>query len=215
MTHLGYPQQVSLAHAPPLLSFPISANADRHEVFRYPDRSGIQASFPVSRPKWHSGQCSDVQIEEVSDDQVDATYGVQARFPIFRSKWHSGQFSDVQIEVISSIQTDERHSGHGYFCVTIYFGIQFNILFRYSNWLSPYQTNSSFKTTSLPILTDIVTSLHFSANFWAFIVFNPLIPRKCESRCYLLFGSPVDWIGAAVIPQNLPFIFPEKKKTKK
>jgi hypothetical protein len=35
--------------------------------------------------------------------------------------------SDAQIEVISSIQIDERHSGHGYFCVTIYFGIQANI----------------------------------------------------------------------------------------
>ena len=98
MTYLCYPQQVSLAHAPPLLSFPISANADRHEVFRYPDRSGIQASFPVSRPKWHSGQCSDVQIEEVSD-----------------------------------VQVEERHSDHGYFCVTIYFGIQVNILFQYSD----------------------------------------------------------------------------------
>jgi hypothetical protein len=142
------------------------------------------------------------------------------KFPVFRPKWHSGQFTgvqtdvsnlisfDAQIEVISSIQTDERHSGHGYLCVTIYFGIQVNILFRYSDWLSPYQTDSSFKTTSLPILTGIVTSLHFSANFRAFIVFNPLIPRKHESRCYLLSRSPVDWIGAAVIPQNLPFIFP-------
>ena len=121
MTYLCYPQQVSLAHAPPLLSFPISANADRHEVFRYPDRSGIQASFPVSRPKWHSGQFSDVQIEEVSDIQVDATCGIQASFlfqtevafrPVFRCSdrrsfrrsgrcnlWHSGQFSDIQIEV--------------------------------------------------------------------------------------------------------------------
>jgi hypothetical protein len=61
-------------------------------VFRYSDRSGIQASFPVFRPMF--------------DNQVS---------------------SDAQIEVISSIQIDERHSGHGYFCVTIYFGIQANI----------------------------------------------------------------------------------------
>ena len=183
MTYLCYPQQVSLAHAPPLLSFPISADADRHEV------SGIQTEVAF-RPVF---RCSDRR-----------SFRRSGRCNL----WHSGQFSDVQIEVISSIQTDERHSGHGYFCVTIYFGIQVNILFRYSDWLSPYQTDSSFKTTSLPILTGIVTSLHFSANFRAFIVFNPLIPRKHESRCYLLSRSPVDWIGAAVIPQNLPFIFP-------
>ena len=78
---------MSLAHAPRLLSFPISADADRHEV------------FPVFRPKWHSGQFSDVQIEEVSDIQVDATCGIQASFPVFRPKWHSGQFPGVQTDV--------------------------------------------------------------------------------------------------------------------
>ena len=157
--------------------------------------------------KLHRPECRKLLRSEHRKIGLNATSCIQASVPIFWSKWHSGQFSDVQIEVISSIQTDERHSGHGYFCVTIYFGIQVNILFRYSDWLSPYQTDSSFKTTSLPILTGIVTSLHFSANFRAFIVFNPLIPRKHESRCYLLSRSPVDWIGAAVIPQNLPFIF--------
>ncbi|KAI5389165.1 hypothetical protein KIW84_074715 [Lathyrus oleraceus] len=166
MTYLCYPQQVSLAHAPPLLSFPISANADRHEVFRYPDRSGIQASvpmfrskkfptfrsmqlvafkpvFPVSRPKWHSDQFSGIQTEvafrpvfrypDRSGIQASVPMfrskkfptfrsmqlvafrpvfrysdrsGIQANFPIFRSKWHSGQFSDVQIEEGSDVQVD-------------------------------------------------------------------------------------------------------------
>ncbi|KAI5421966.1 hypothetical protein KIW84_045423 [Lathyrus oleraceus] len=215
------------------VSFWYSDRSGIQASFRYSDRSGIQASFwysnrsgvqfpvfipkwhsdqfpvfrpkwhsgqfPVFRPKWRSGQFSDVQIEEDSDVQVDATYDIQASFLMFRSKkfptfrsmqlvafrpvsgiqtevafrpvsgiqievafrpvfrcsdrrsfrhsgrhnlWHSGQplgvqtdinnliSSDVQIEVISSIQTDERHSGHGYFYVTIYFGIQVNILFR-------------------------------------------------------------------------------------
>ena len=196
MTYLYYSQQGSLAHAPPQLSFSlflpmltgmkvsgIQTEVAFRPVFRCSDRRSFRHSG--RRNLWHSGQPLDVQTD--INNLIS---------------------SDVQIEVISSIQTDERHSGHGYFCVTIYFGIQVNILFRYSDWLSPYQTDSSFKTTSLPILTDIVTSLHFSANFWAFIVFNPLIPRKYESSCHLLSGSPVDWIGAAVIPQNLPFIFP-------
>ncbi|KAI5399047.1 hypothetical protein KIW84_064424 [Lathyrus oleraceus] len=93
-------------------------------VFRYPDRSGVQASFPVSRPKWRSGQFSGIQTEVAFRPvfQYPDRSGIQASFPVSRPKWHSGQFSDVQIEVLSSIQTDERHSGHGYFCVTIYFG---------------------------------------------------------------------------------------------
>jgi hypothetical protein len=70
-----------------IIIFPISVDADRHEV------------FPVFRPKWHSGQFSDVQIEEVSDIQVDATCGIQASFPVFRPKWHSGQFPGVQTDV--------------------------------------------------------------------------------------------------------------------
>ncbi|KAI5410067.1 hypothetical protein KIW84_055519 [Lathyrus oleraceus] len=151
-------------------------------VFRCSDRRSFRRSgqrnlwhscqFPVFRPKWHPGQfsdvqieeVSDVQIEEVSDIQVDATCGIQASFPMFRSKkfptFRSMQLvafrpvfrysdrsgaqasfpvfipmfdnlvsSDAQIEVISSIQIDERHSGHGYFCVTICFGIQANTLF--------------------------------------------------------------------------------------
>ncbi|KAI5410453.1 hypothetical protein KIW84_055818 [Lathyrus oleraceus] len=77
-----------------IIIFPISADVDRHE------------SFLVFRPKWHSGQFSDVQIEEVSDVQVDATCGIQASFPVFRPKWHSGQFSDVQIEEVSDVQVD-------------------------------------------------------------------------------------------------------------
>ena len=55
---------------------------------------------------WHSGQFSNVQIEEVSDVQVDVTCGIQASFPVFRLKWHSGQFSDVQIEEGSDVQVD-------------------------------------------------------------------------------------------------------------
>ena len=55
--------------------------------------------FPVFRPKWRSGQFSDVQIEEVSDIQVDATCGIHASFPVFRPKWHTGQFPGVQTDV--------------------------------------------------------------------------------------------------------------------
>jgi hypothetical protein len=131
-------------------------------VFRYSDRSGIQASFPVFRPMF--------------DNQVS---------------------SDAQMEVISSIQIDERHSGHGYFYVTIYFGIQANILFSvFRPTLTVpdgFFVDAQIKTTSLPILTGIITSFfHFNVNFRAFIVFNHLIPRKCESRRYLPFEFPVD-----------------------
>jgi hypothetical protein len=105
--------------------------------------------------------------------------------------------SDAQIEVVSSIQTDEWHSGHGYSCVTIYFGIQANIsfsVFRPTLTVPDgFFVDAQIKTTSLPILTGIVTQFfHFSVNFRAFIIFNHLISRKCESRCYLPFGSPVD-----------------------
>ena len=55
-----------------------------------------------------------------------------------------------------SVQTNVRRSGHGYPCVTIYFGIQVNFLFRYSGRFSPYQTDSSFGIASLPILTGMV-----------------------------------------------------------
>jgi hypothetical protein len=83
-------------------------------------------------------------------------------------------FSDIQIKVVFrpdfrwsdqhwyshipmlSVQTNVRRSGHGYSCVTIYFGIQVNFLFRYSGRFSPYQTDSSFEIASLPILTGIV-----------------------------------------------------------
>ena len=161
-------------------------------VFRYSDRSGIQASVPMFRSKKFPTFRSMQLVAFRPVFRYSDRSGIQASFPVFRPMFDNQVSSDAQIEVISSIQIDERHSGHGYSCVTIYFGIQVNILFRYSDRLSPYQTDSSFKTTSLPILTGFVTSLHFSANFWAFIVFNPLIPRKCESRCYLHFGSPVD-----------------------
>ncbi|KAI5444512.1 hypothetical protein KIW84_012952 [Lathyrus oleraceus] len=87
--------------APPLLSFPISADADRHEVFRYPDRSGVQASFPVSRPKWRSGQFSGIQTEVAFRPvfRYPDRSGVQASFPVSRPKWRSGQFSGIQTEV--------------------------------------------------------------------------------------------------------------------
>ncbi|KAI5444741.1 hypothetical protein KIW84_013133 [Lathyrus oleraceus] len=87
--------------APPLLSFPISADADRHEVFRYPDRSGIQASFPVSRTKWRSGQFSGIQTEMAFRPvfRYPDRSGVQASFPVSRPKWHSGQFSGIQTEM--------------------------------------------------------------------------------------------------------------------
>ncbi|KAI5400638.1 hypothetical protein KIW84_065501 [Lathyrus oleraceus] len=75
--------------------------------FRYSDRRsfrrsgrctyGIQAKFPVFRPKkfptirsmylWHSGQVSGIQTEEVSDDQVDV---LMAFRPIFRYPDRSG-----------------------------------------------------------------------------------------------------------------------------
>ncbi|KAI5432994.1 hypothetical protein KIW84_020334 [Lathyrus oleraceus] len=94
-------QHFASLHAPPLLSFPISADADRHEVFRYPDRSGVQASFPVSRPKWRSGQFSGIQTEVAFRPvfRYPDRSGVQASFPVSRPKWRSGQFSGIQTEV--------------------------------------------------------------------------------------------------------------------
>ncbi|KAI5418044.1 hypothetical protein KIW84_042619 [Lathyrus oleraceus] len=149
-------------------------------VFRYPDRSGIQASVPVSRPKWHSSQFSGIQTEVAFRPvfRYPDRSGIQASVPVSRPKWHSGQFSGIQIEVaFRPVFRYPDRSG-------IQASVPFNIPCRYSDGLSPYQTDSSFKTTSLPILTGIVTSLHFSANFWAFVIFNPLIPRKSFSISY-------------------------------
>ena len=37
--------------------------------------------------------------------------------------------------------------------------------------------------------------------FLRFLVFNPCLPWKSDSRCSHPFGFPADWIGAAVAPQ--------------
>ncbi|KAI5410441.1 hypothetical protein KIW84_055810 [Lathyrus oleraceus] len=69
---------------------------------------GIQASFPVSRPKWHLGQFSGIQTEVALRPifRYPDRSGIQASFPVSRPKWHSGQCSDVQIEEVSDGQVD-------------------------------------------------------------------------------------------------------------
>ena len=178
------------------------------KFFRYSDRSGVHASFPMFRskkfPTFRSMQLVAFRLVFRYSDRS----GTQASFPVFRPMFDNQVSSDAQIEVISSIQIDERHSGHGYFCVTIYFGIQANIpCFRVQT--DSHRTRQILFQDHLFADSDMhyYFIFHFSVNFRAFIVFNPLIPWKCESRCYLPFRSPFDWIGAAVIPQNLPYIF--------
>ena len=92
-------------------------------IFRYSDRSGIQASLSVSRPILIISYLPMLRSKS---------------FPVFRL------MSGIQAMVISVLP----------------FILVFRLIFffRYSDQLSPYQTDSLFKTTSLPILTGIITS---------------------------------------------------------
>ena len=119
------------------------------------------------------------------------THGTQANFPVFRPK----KFPTIRSMYL-------RRSSHGYPCVTIYFGIQVDVpvsVFRPISF--PFQTDCSFKTVSLPILTGILVLYPVGANFCGSFVFNPCLPWKSDSHCYHPFGFPADWIGAAVAPQ--------------
>ncbi|KAI5392952.1 hypothetical protein KIW84_060198 [Lathyrus oleraceus] len=99
---------------------------------------------------------SGVQTEEVSDDQVD----VLMFFPVFRPKKFPTIrsmylcFSGVQTEEVSDDQVDVP--------VSVFRPISF-----------PFQTDCSFKTVSLPILTGILVLYPVGANFYGSFVFNP------------------------------------------
>ncbi|KAI5434056.1 hypothetical protein KIW84_021064 [Lathyrus oleraceus] len=152
--------------APPLLSFPISADADRHEVFRYPDRSGVQASFPVSRPKWRSGQFSGIQTEVAFRPvfRYPDRSGVQASFPVSRPKWRSGQFSGIHTEVAFRpvFRYPDRSGVQASFPVSRpkwrsgqFSGIQtevaFRPVFRYSDRSGVQASVPMFRSKSFPV----------------------------------------------------------------